>query len=206
MKLKDLPNGYNISEFFANGWCGLIGEYMTCIVGYVDKKNNSVVIGADSAGVDGDDVTVRKDVKVFRNGHFVIGCTSSFRMIQLLRFSFKPPNINGKDIYEYMCTDFINAVRKCFEEGGYLQKFKDGDEKGGTFLVAYGNRLFKVFSDFQVAEALRGYDACGCGENYALGSIYSRSNSNADKIVFEALSCAEYFSAGVRRPFVFCCT
>ena len=176
---------------------------MTCIVGFVDKKNKKVVVGADSAGVDGSlNIVIRKDEKVFKNDDFVIGCTSSFRMIQLLRFSFKPPKVYDKEIYEYMCTDFINGVRKCFEEGGYLQKFSDGDEKGGIFLVAYKDRLFKVEGDFQVAEALQGYDSCGCGESYALGSIYNTVEKNPEKIVLDALRCAENFSAGVRRPFI----
>lgn len=175
---------------------------MTCIVGFIDIENNSVVVGADSAGVGGLDVTVRKDEKIFKNGDFIIGCTSSFRMTQLLRFSFKPPRVYDKEIYEYMCTDFIDAVRECFEEGGYLQKFEHGDEKGGVFLVAYKNRLFKVDGDFQVAEALQGYDACGCGESYALGSIYSTSKQNSKEIVTDALKCAENFSGGVREPFI----
>lgn len=174
---------------------------MTCIVGFIDKKNKSVVIGADSAGVSGLDVTVRKDEKVFKNGEFVIGCTSSFRMIQLLRFSFTPPKVYDKEIYEYMCTDFVNEIRKCFDTGGYLQKYSAGDEKGGTFLVGYKDRLFKIGEDFQVAEALQGYDACGCGVNYALGSMFNTQEKSVKNIVANALKCAENFSGGVRAPF-----
>lgn len=175
---------------------------MTCIVGFVDKNNKKVVIGGDSAGINGLDITIRKDEKVFKNGDFVIGCTSSYRMIQLLRFSFKPPKVYDKEVYEYMCTDFINGVRKCFEEGGYLQKYSDGDEKGGTFLVAYEDRLFKIEGDFQVGEATQGYASCGCGESFALGSIYNTVEKNPKKIVLDALKCAENFSGGVRRPFI----
>lgn len=179
---------------------------MTCIVGFVDNKNKKVVVGADSAGVSGLDVTIRKDEKVFKNGDFVIGCTSSFRMIQLLRFSFKPPRIYDSEIYEYMCTEFIDAVRKSFKDGGFLQKYVDGDEKGGTFLVAYKDRLFKIDSDFQVAEAYQGYDACGCGEKYAIGSIYTTIKSDPRTIVIDSLKCAENFSGGVQGPFVTCST
>ena len=71
---------------------------MTCIVGYLDKKTKKVTIGGDSAGVAGLDITIRKDEKVFKVDNFIIGCTSSFRMIQLLRFSFKPPEIKQKNI------------------------------------------------------------------------------------------------------------
>lgn len=174
---------------------------MTCIAGYVDKVNKRVVIGADSAAVKGMDVTCRKDAKVFKNDDFVIGCTTSFRMIQLLRYSFAPPKIYDKDIYEYMCTEFINSIRKCFKDGGYLQKFDEGDEMGGTFLVGYKDRLFKIDNDFQVAESIRGYDACGCGKPYALGSMFSTSETDPQNIVSNALKCAEEFSGGVREPF-----
>lgn len=177
---------------------------MTCIVGYLDKKTKKVTIGGDSAGVAGLDITIRKDEKVFKVGDFIIGCTSSFRMIQLLRFSFKPPEIKSKNIYEYMCTDFINAVRDCFKNGGYLQKYSDGDEKGGTFLVAHKNRLFRIENDFQVAESLNGIDAVGCGADYALGSLHilSRQNLTPKEKVLKSLETASFFSAGVSKPFV----
>jgi ATP-dependent protease HslVU (ClpYQ) peptidase subunit len=175
---------------------------MTCIVGIVDK--NRVVIGGDSASSAGSSISIRKDVKVFKNGEFVIGCTTSFRMIQLLRFSFRPPEITAEDIYEYMCKDFINGVRKCFKKGGYLQKYKDGDEKGGSFLVAYKNRLFEIEDDFQVGENSNGMSAVGCGADFALGALYSLPELNLpteDKIL-KALEAAEFLALGVRRPFV----
>jgi len=177
---------------------------MTCIAGMVDKNSNRVVIGGDSASSGGSNIFIRKDAKVFVNGEFLIGCTSSFRMIQLLRFSLKPPEINSKDIYEYMCTDFINAVRTCFKEGGYLQKYTDGDEKGGFFLVAYKDRLFKIEADFQVGENLNGIDAVGCGADFALGAMHSLTDQNitAEDKVLKALEAAEFLAIGVRRPFV----
>ncbi len=177
---------------------------MTCIVGMIDKKRKRVIIGGDSAGVANSNIYIRKDAKVFKNGDFVIGCTSSFRMIQLLRFSFIPPEVNNKDIYEYMCTDFINAVRKCFKTGGYLQKYTDGDEKGGTFLIAYKNRLFKVENDFQVAENLNGINSCGCGMDFALGALHAMSKQkiSTEQKVLNALESAEFLSTAVRRPFV----
>jgi ATP-dependent protease HslVU (ClpYQ) peptidase subunit len=177
---------------------------MTCIVGIVDKKSKKVIIGGDSASSAGSNIYIRKDVKVFRNRDFIIGCTTSFRMIQLLRFSFKPPEIKNKDIYEYMCTDFINSVRDCFKKGGYIQTYSDGDEKGGTFLVAYKDRLFKIENDFQVGENINGIDACGSGQNFALGALFSLTNYklSAEEKIIKALEAAEFLSMGVSRPFV----
>lgn len=177
---------------------------MTCIVGYRDNKTKKVIIGGDSASSGGSNIFIRKDSKVFKNGDFVLGCTSSFRMIQLLRFSFTPPDINSKEIYEYMCTDFINAVRLVFKEGGYLQKYEDGDEKGGFFLVAHKDRLFRIEADFQVGENLNGIDAVGCGADFALGALYTINNQDvsAEYKVKKALESAEFLSTGVCRPFI----
>jgi hypothetical protein len=177
---------------------------MTCIVGYVDRKQKTVTIGGDSCGIGGGEMVIRKDVKVFKNSDFVFGCTGSFRMIQLLRFSFKPPEIGAKDIYEYMCTDFINAIRECFKIGGYQQKFADGDEKGGTFLVAYKDRLFQVEDDFQVGENLVGYDSVGRGAKFALGALFAISENTVSikGKVLVALEAASFLSEGVRGPFV----
>lgn len=173
---------------------------MTCIVGFVDKVNKRVVMGADSLGSDGLDITVRKDKKIFRVGDFVIGCTSSFRMIQILNFSFKPPKVT-KDIFEYMCTDFINEVRECFKVNGFGQTYDDGDEKGGTFLVGYKDRIFRIENDFQVSESIESFDSCGCGMYYALGSMFSNPSKNTVDVVIKALEAAENFSGGVSRPF-----
>lgn len=175
---------------------------MTCIVGIVDKKKNNVVMGADSAGVGNYNITIRKDPKIFYNEDFLIGCTSSFRMIQLLRFSFKPPLIGKKDIYEYMCTDFVDAVRECFKDGGFMQKQKMGDDSGGSFLVGYKDRLFQIEDDFQVAESLIGFDACGCGQEYALGALFATDSKSAKDRIKTSLEAAESFSAGVAGPFI----
>ena len=177
---------------------------MTCIVGFVDKKNKNVVIGGDSAGVSGYDIVTRKDPKVFKNGDFLIGCTSSFRMIQLLRYSFKPPKIGKKEFYHYMCTDFVDAIRACFSSGGWIQKTTDGSEQGGVFLIGYKDRLFNIQSDFQVGENLNGIDACGCGERYALGAMFSMLNTEieAKRKIEIALESATYFSAGVCGPYI----
>lgn len=177
---------------------------MTCIVGCVDRKTKTVTIGGDSAGVSGLNIEVRKDAKVFKNGNFVIGCTTSFRMIQLLRFSLKPPAIRKKDIFEYMCTDFIDAVRECFLQGGHLKRYTDGDDMGGTFLVGYKNRLFKIDEDFQVGENINGMDALGCGSDFAIGALAAlqKANLTPKEKVIASLSVSESFSGGVRKPFV----
>jgi ATP-dependent protease HslVU (ClpYQ) peptidase subunit len=172
---------------------------MTCIVGLID--NDKVYMGGDSAGVAEYDLTTRADPKVFANGSFLIGYTSSFRMGQLLRYKFKPPYHRPEiSIEEYMMTDFIDAVRQCFKDNGYAE-VNNNRETAGIFLVGYRDRLFMIGSDYQVGESLNKFDAVGCGGVFALGSLNSTAGDPKERIR-KALETAEKFSAGVRGPFV----
>ena len=173
---------------------------MTCIVGLVD--NGNVYIGGDSAGVAGLNLTVRADEKVFRNGPFLMGFTSSFRMGQLLRYAFKPPLHDPEmDVDRYMATVFIDAVRQCLKDGGYAKKTNE-EESGGNFLVGYQGQLFEIDDDYQVAKPLDGYVAVGCGAQIARGAMFASEERQPETRVLMALDAAERFSAGVRRPFL----
>lgn len=176
---------------------------MTCIVGLVDK--DTVYMGGDSAGVGGGyQLNIRNDQKVFMNGAFLMGFTTSFRMGQLLRYSFTPPKIaEDQDLYEYMVTDWIDGVRKCLKDGGFASE-KDSVEEGGTFLVGYKGRLFTIYEDYQVGENTCGYSSVGCGEDLAMGSLFTSSDIKLkpEDRVRMALKAAATFSAGVSAPFV----
>ena len=181
---------------------------MTAIVGYV--HNNNVYIGGDSAGIGPNySVVVRNDPKVFNNGPFVIGFTSSFRMGQLLHHKLKvPKQTKTVSDYEYMCTTFVDAVRECLSSGGYTRTVS-GEEKGGKFLVGYKNRLYGIDNDFQVSEARCNYMAAGCGANYALGAMYVMSLAtkpiDPQVMVKCALKAAAAHNGGVCAPFKILC-
>lgn len=177
---------------------------MTCIVGIADSGN--VYLGADSAGVSGFNTTIRTDVKVFRNGPYVMGFTSSFRMGQLLQYTLKAPvpeDLDDSELHGFMCTVFVDEVRDCLKAGGFAEDDK-GQESGGTFLVGVQGHLYEVASDYQVGEREEGYEAIGCGEAYALGSLYSTSGNDAYTPVARitlALEAADRYSNGVQGPF-----
>lgn len=165
-------------------------------------EDGIVYMGGDSAGVSGFNLTVRADEKVFRNGNYLMGFTSSFRMGQLLRYAFDPPIIEqGEDINKFMTTRFVDAVRQCLKDGGYARK-ENEEESAGTFLVGYKGRLFKIESDYQVGTSVLKFDAAGCGESFALGALFLMDPGLAPQGKVEmALWVAEQFSTGVRWPF-----
>ena len=173
---------------------------MTAIVGLV--HNGVVYVGGDSAGVDGFAITVRADAKVFRNGGYVFGFTTSFRMGQLIRYALEPPEPEG-ELERFMSTTFVDAVRACLKDGGWARRDNEREE-GGTFLVGVQGRLFAVHDDYQVAEAADGYAAVGCGDQVALGALYATESIRIrpERRVRVALEAAERFNAGVCAPFV----
>lgn len=178
---------------------------MTCVVGYVDK-NSKVYLGADSAGVAGLEIRIRKDPKVFTVGNYIFGFSGSFRMGQILRYKMNIPECPDWDVEKFMATTFIDCIRKEFETS-----WADGKKNhGGQFLVGYQGRLWKIQGDYQVGWSDLPYDAIGCGEPYALGALYNLhcldpkdQTFGPEKKIEMALSAAENFSGGVRAPFNF---
>ena len=171
---------------------------MTCIVGLVDKGD--VYIGGDSAGIAGLSISIRTDEKVFGNGPFIMGFTSSFRMGQLLRYKFSPPaqTVHQGDM-EYMVTSFVDACRTCFSQNGFGDK---DATHGGTFLVGYKGNLYTIEADHQVGQTMRPFNAVGCGSDLALGAMYATEGLDPEKRVNLALEAASTFSAGVAGPYV----
>ncbi|MFD8581521.1 hypothetical protein ACFV2A_01390 [Streptomyces californicus] len=177
---------------------------MTVIAGLVHKGR--VHLGADSAGVSGLQITVRRDPKVFSNGPYVIGFTTSFRMGQLLQHAFQPPHPTG-DLHRFMVTTWTDALRACLQDGGWARK--DGEqEQAGTFLVGIQGRLFSIWDDYQVAEHADDYAAVGCGAELALGALHATATLGLAprRRLAVALAAADHHSAGVTGPYAYAST
>ena len=194
---------------------------MTCIVGLTHEKK--VYMGCDSWGGStyGE---CRREPKVFQNGEYLIGYTSSFRMGQILQYNWHPPiRMKTYDVSTektipltwegpehdmgWMVGPVIDSIRLVLKERGFTT-VKDNVETGGEFLIGYRSKLFHVHSDFQVYECIQDYDAIGCGEYHAKGCLLaslrlSRGLSEkiyADDHIKLALEAAQTFSSGVRSP------
>ena len=163
-----------------------------------DNYFYTVYICGDSAGVSGTSIDIRADEKVFSNGPFIMGFTSSFRMGQLLRYKFDPPKqtVSQNDM-EYMVVNFIDTVRKCFTDNGF-----GSTAMGGDFLVGYKGKLYRISGDFQVGIPTDPYYAIGCGSDLALGAMYASVGKKPEQRMTLALQAASKFSVGVAPPFV----
>ncbi len=178
---------------------------MTCIVGIVE--NGITYIGGDSLGSNGWSKTSREDKKVFKladTDSAILGYTSSYRMGQLLMYAEglidnrDEPNIDHK----YLVTKFIPNVIKLFEDGGYA-KNESGEKRGGSFLLGYKDKLYTIEGDYQIGISADSYDAVGCGEEFALGSLKTTENLGYSPLtrIRMALQAASKFSVGVAPPY-----
>ncbi len=171
---------------------------MTCIVGLEHK--GKVYMGADSAAAAGWEVRATRIPKLFRRGPFLIGYTTSSRMGQLLQHRLEIPAANGKNPMTYLVSDIIEAMRQCLRDGGFT-KIENNVEEGGDFLIGYANALYRIGEDFQLNTMKEGFDAIGCGREYALGVLYYTSALEPRGRLRNALRAAAHFSGGVIPPF-----
>lgn len=178
---------------------------MTCVVGLT--HNGITYIGADSLASNSYSKTIRKDKKVFKlkdTNNAILGFTSSYRMGQLLMYAngLIDPRDEPDIDHEYLVTKFIPNVIYLFENGGF-GKNNSGEKSGGTFLLGYKDKLFKIESDYQVSESYKNYDACGSGEEFALGSLHTTEGLGMNPVerIHMALQAASEFSVGVQPPF-----
>lgn len=187
---------------------------MTCIIGFTDKKNGVSWIGGDSLGSDWYTKEAELPAKVFRNDTFkdvLMGGTTTFRHLDLLKYStdlfdeidlYKQAEIDHK----FMVTKFVPKVIRLFRDGVIHEKAED---RGGNFIVATPQRVFKIQPDYSVLEPESGVCAVGCGEQVAMGSLLTTLDMKdipPHKKIIMALEAAEWFCCGVQRPFRLLCT
>lgn len=177
---------------------------MTCIVGIADESG--VWIGGDSAACVDYQTRATRLSKVFTvtttaRERFLIGYTSSFRMGQLLQYRLDLTTPCNGDPLRYMVTTFVEAVRALFKEAGFAT-VDNSQESGGSFLVGFRGQLYTVDRDYQVNHMADGYDATGCGEEYALGALAVLDRLEPKERLQKALGVATHFSGKVRPPFI----
>ncbi len=183
---------------------------MTCIVALINE--NKVFLGGDAAASDDKSGLIfqRTDPKVFKVGQFGIGFVDSFRMGQILQYSWAPPvykpTAGYRNLDKFLRTRFVESVKESFKENGYGNQnpgTEDGDE-GGIFIITVqgAGRIFTMDSDFHIGEADVQYMAEGAGQELALGSLFSTAQIKTPrKRVRMALEAATKFNMSVRPPF-----
>jgi ATP-dependent protease HslVU (ClpYQ) peptidase subunit len=147
---------------------------MTTIVGVV--KNGVVTIGADSQVTDGNRKNNHPKMEKItkRNGYLIAGSGDS-QPCDVLQHIFAPPAptvADKKDLYHFMITKFVPAMRECLSDNGWKPETED-KEGGFNFLIAIDGELFDIGDDFSVVLRDDGIYGIGIGSSYAVGALYA---------------------------------
>lgn len=181
---------------------------MTCIVAIA--QNGTVYMGADHAASDEKSgwILARKDPKVFKVGQYGIAFTDSFRMGQILQYSWTPPKYTAtktnSGLDKFMRTKFVESVKDAFRAQGYGVQVSGQEDEGGVFLIGVEGKIFTMDEDFHIAENIVNYMAEGSGAMFALGALHATKNQKNPKMRIKlALEAASEFSMSVRPPFTY---
>jgi hypothetical protein len=174
---------------------------MTCVIGLL--KDKKIYMGADNVCSTKEYLQKRADPKVFIKDTMIFGCTSSYRMINLLQYQFEIPHFDTKTTSDvYMYTIFIEDVRKLFKNKGFTE-INNNVETGGTFIVGFQNNLYEIQNDFQISKHTDSFCCIGTGMYFAYGAMKALqcSNLTAEEQIIKSLEISEYYDPFVRRPF-----
>ena len=181
---------------------------MTCIVAIA--KNGTVYMGSDHAASDDKTgwIISRREPKCFKVGQYGIAFTDSFRMGQILQYSWTPPKYTptktNSGLDKFMRTKFIDSVKSAFKDGGYGSIGGADEDTGGIFIVGVCGRLFTIDEDFHVGENVVNYMAEGSGGQIALGALHATKNQKNPRLRLKAaLEAATEFNMNVSGPYTY---
>ena len=147
---------------------------MTTIVGVV--KNGHVILGADSQVTSNSRPNMHPKLqKITKNNGYLIAGSGDSTPCDILQHIFIPPvpaATDRKDLYKFMITKFVPAMREVLDENGYKL---DGNDKDAGFdmLFAFDGELFEIDSDFSVLLNGDGIYGIGSGSPFAIGALYA---------------------------------
>ena len=169
---------------------------MTTIVAIV--KNGHVILGADSQVTDGSRPNNHpKMEKITKNNGWLIAGSGDSQPCDILQHIFVPPVpsiTERKDLYKFMITKFVPAMREALEENGWKEDPNDKDS-GFNMLFAFDGEVFDIGNDFSVLLNGDGIYGIGSGSLVAIGALY------AGKTVEEALEYAAKNDIYTSGPF-----
>lgn len=171
---------------------------MTCVVAI--KKDNSILLGADSAASGNNRIVQRKDKKVFKRRGIGFGFAGSFRIGQLIKYQLKIPK-RPANMYneEYVFNCLLGEIIKLLKANRLVKK----NMMECNLLIAYSGQVYKVDSDFQIELVEDDYAAIGDGEDVALGALFALKDSEMteNEKAEIALKASSKYCTTVSEPF-----
>lgn len=169
---------------------------MTCIVGFIDSKEKTMKLVSDSRSSYGNGFYTNKNEfreKVFTKGKFVIGCSGSALLNQIIRYDFKvPPQKKGKETKSYLVSEFIPALKKSIEQSGGEKQGSKGI-MDGRLILGYKGTIFTLDSNYCIIEVGNKFTCIGSGSLLAYGSLETPNDLSDINKAKQAINIASNF-------------
>ena len=165
-------------------------------------SENGVLMAADSAAVDGDLISQRKNSKIWRVSvgslHMLVGFCGSYNEAMFLRYSFTWPPYKGP-IENYLISKVLPKLCKDLKT-----RFGENREDEMQILIGIANpgRIFMLLMPCDIEEG-ESYLAIGSGSLTALGclsALHSLKHGTKQQQLMMALETSEKFHTSVRGP------
>ena len=144
---------------------------MTCVIGYEDSEK--VIIGADSQITDDFGTKlISITPKVFEKNGVLFGTCNSLRVAQVIKYKFTIPERNDKDLFEYLCTDFIDSLAETLCQNN-CTIMRNDSIAGSEMIIGIDGQLFGIDDDFHIIKNSLPFFAIGHGKQFAFGSMLS---------------------------------
>jgi ATP-dependent protease HslVU (ClpYQ) peptidase subunit len=159
-------------------------------------------MAADSAAVDGDIISQRKNSKIWHVSvgqlHMLVGFCGSYNEAMFLRYSFAWPTYKGP-IEQYLISKVLPKL--CKELKARFGEVRD-DELQMLVGIANPGRIFMVLMPSDIEEGEH-FLAIGSGAMTALGclnALYTLNHGTKEQQMIMALETSEKFHTSVRGP------
>lgn len=176
---------------------------MTCTIAMVNEDN--VIMAADSAAVDGDLISQRKNSKIWKvcvgNLTMLIGFCGCYNEAMFLRYSFTWPAYKGStSIEQYLISKVLPKL--CKELNARFGEKRETDPIQMLVGVANPGRIFMLLMPCDIEEGEQ-FLAIGSGSCTALGCLSALTelkHGTKQERMLMALSTAEQYHTSVRGP------
>jgi len=156
----------------------------------------------------------RGSAKVLKNGPYLLGAAGDVRAINILAYAFSPPkptpDLVGVRLDRFITSQFVPALRECFEDHGYAaRESKEQASHGSVVLAIIHGQIYEIGEDYAWVRDTTGIYSFGSGGDYALGAMYATSGDSfansgvteTQRIVRESLNVAARLDVGTGPPF-----
>lgn len=178
---------------------------MTCIAGLV--SGGGVWLAGDSSASGGLDQYILGVPKVFRKGPMVIGGAGSIRIIQVLQYDLKLPDVRRADTARYMCSTFPKALIALVSGHHAMGEDSEcGKKMDAALLIGWRGQLFVIQDDFSVFPAGSApFLAVGSGWAAAQAALHQQEllgdTRDPEKRLIDALTISSQYTTNVAPPF-----